>query len=147
MRIFKNHPLLKLVNSYLIDVRPAGSVTSETTSLHHRETMMVTSKLNDRESQSSNIASWTKRGAKRETVIVVSPSVTPPTLRAILPKLKWLWTSKIGLFPDGNRKSYANPNEWIYINRSFVARTTYAKSTSKVVKSVAKGVGPPSGRR
>lgn len=142
MRIFKSHPLLKLVNSYLIDVRPVGTNILETLSLHHCGNMMVTSKLVEWETQSMNTASWTVRVPKRETVIVVRNSVTSLTLRAILLELKRLWTSKIGLLPDGNRESYANPPEWIYISRNSVARTNCAKSISQAVKSTAKRESP-----
>lgn len=142
MRIFKSHPLLKIVNSYLIDVRPAGSDLLGTKRLHHRETVVMAADLSRRESCLPNIACRFKRDRKREATTVVKVSAISPMLRAILPKLKWLWTSKIGLLPSRDREFYANQLEWICIELSFAARTNCAKSISKVMSPVAKGERP-----
>lgn len=88
MRIFKSHPLLKIVNSYLIDVRPAGSDLLGTKRLHHRETVVMAADLSRRESCLPNIACRFKRDRKREATTVVKISAISPMLRAILPKLK-----------------------------------------------------------
>ena len=107
MRIFKSHPLLKLVNSYLIDVRPAGSNTLGTRRACHRETVVMAASLSRRESRLPNIACWSKRDRKREATIVVKISAISPMLRAILPKLKYPWASKIGLPSRRDRGFYA----------------------------------------
>jgi hypothetical protein len=88
MRIFKSHPLLKIVNSYLIDVRPAGSDLLGTKRLYHRETVVMATGLSRRESRLPNIACRPKRDRKREATTVVKVSAISPMLRAILPKLK-----------------------------------------------------------
>jgi len=142
MRIFKSHPLLKIVNSYLIDVRPAGSNTLGTTCPYHRETVVMAASLSRRENRMPNIACWSKRGRKREATIVVKTSAISPMLRATLPALKCPWTSKIGLLPRRDREFYASLLEWICIELSFAARTNCAKSTSKEMSSVAKGERP-----
>jgi hypothetical protein len=88
MRLFKSHPLLKLLNSYLIDVRPAGSAILGTIRLYHCGTVIMAPDLGKRESRLLNTACQAKRDRKREATIVVKISAISPMLRAILPKLK-----------------------------------------------------------
>lgn len=147
MRIFKSHPLLKILNSYLIDVRPVGSAILGTKRLYHRETKVMAAGLSTRENRLPNTACRLKRGRKCKATSTVKISAISPMLRATLPKLKWLWTSKIGLHPSRNRMSYANLPGWIYTGLSFAARTNFAKRISKVMSPEAKGERPTVPRR
>jgi group II intron reverse transcriptase/maturase len=140
MRIFKSHPLLKIVNSYLIDVRPVGVYIFEVVKhFYHYAEMIMMSSLGRGEILRLNIACLIKREPKHETANVVRFSIMPPTLRAILPKLKCLRVSKIGLYQCWNRVCYIDRSEWIYIRANCIRCTCCCEATIKDMSPEAKG--------